>query len=308
MPGRTASGKPVIRIIGSALNNPGVRPDYLVPCGQCMSCRLERSRVWACRIMQESKFHERCCFLTLTYSDDELPLNRSLDKSHLRSFFKDLRGRLDYYCNGRIRYFGVGEYAEEKEGDEESGRPHYHAIVFGEDFREEMAARGRTKYYRNEEEPSRSGHPQWSHGVIEDVWPRGLHRVSELSFESAAYVARYALKKITGAPQVDHYGDRTLEFQSISNGIGRSWFEAYSSDAYPSDKVVLPGRGEFMPPRYYDRLLEKVDPFLLKFVKDRRLLERDVLTADSTRKVVYDDSVKEELVRLTVKNCLIRSM
>ena len=41
-----------------------------VSCGQCIGCRLERSRQWAIRCMHEASLHESNCFVTLTYSDD----------------------------------------------------------------------------------------------------------------------------------------------------------------------------------------------------------------------------------------------
>ena len=38
-----------------------------VACGQCLGCRLDRSRMWAIRIVHEASLHDDNCFLTLTY-------------------------------------------------------------------------------------------------------------------------------------------------------------------------------------------------------------------------------------------------
>ena len=41
-----------------------------VPCGQCIGCRLERSRQWAIRCVHEASLHPINCFITLTYSPE----------------------------------------------------------------------------------------------------------------------------------------------------------------------------------------------------------------------------------------------
>ena len=74
-----------------------------VPCGQCLDCRLKRSAVWATRIMQEAKLHDKNCFITLTYSDDSLPPDYGLRKEHFQGFIKRLR-----YIAPNVRYFHCG--------------------------------------------------------------------------------------------------------------------------------------------------------------------------------------------------------
>lgn len=44
-----------------------------LPCGQCIGCRLERSRQWAIRCAHEASLYEENCFITLTYRDEDLP-------------------------------------------------------------------------------------------------------------------------------------------------------------------------------------------------------------------------------------------
>ena len=98
-----------------------------VACGQCLGCRLDRSRMWAMRIVHESSLHELNggnCFVTLTYDDENVPDDWSLDKSHFQLFMKRLRkwvfspsglGRRPEYdddgnlVNG-VRFFHCGEY------------------------------------------------------------------------------------------------------------------------------------------------------------------------------------------------------
>lgn len=279
MPGRLASGKSPIRFLGKASSWHGPPPvnGYVMPCKQCIGCRLEYSRQWATRLIHETKFWEHSIFLTLTYDDDHLPENRSLNPSHLATFFKDLNARFSYYGKGKFKRFAVGEYGYKDEFSKRQKQrdinPHYHAIVYSESIGITGDDPGRT-----EEEPSRSGDRQWSHVDFSAVWPYGRHRFSECSFESAAYVARYCLKKVSGVNKEAHYGVRVPEFSRPSKGLGKSHVEAWQGDIYPQDRVCLPDRGDFLPPPYYDRLLEKVDPGLFAKVKSARKEAHEKMT------------------------------
>ena len=109
----------------------------LLPCGQCIGCRLERSRQWAVRCMHEASLPADNCFVTLTFSDDNLPKDGSLQKSDLQKFFKRLRRylesddcRVDFpdLFERKISYYACGEYGEK------FSRPHYHVCIFNLDF------------------------------------------------------------------------------------------------------------------------------------------------------------------------------
>lgn len=99
-----------------------VNGTVLVPCGQCLNCRINQSRVWTNRILLENCMHKKSAFVTLTYSDKHLPDPAWVHKPHLQKYLKRLR----YYIEPiKIRYFGVGEYGPK------TFRPHYHIILFG---------------------------------------------------------------------------------------------------------------------------------------------------------------------------------
>lgn len=273
VPGRTANGKVRYKFLGKATNWYGPAPvnGKIQPCKQCLECRIAYSQSWAVRLMHESKSHENACFLTLTYDNENLPKNASLNPTHLQTFWRDLRARLNYHyeeeSNTKIKYFAVGEYGDKTQ------RPHYHAALFGGPFSVHGDVRG-----RDQEGDSHSGGRQFTHDDIAQVWPYGIHRYSELTFESAAYVARYIVKKVSGTLKEVHYGDRESEFSRSSNGIGKAFAELWKEDIYPHDKVVIPGTGSFAVPQYYDRILEKVDPALFAYVKLQR--EREAPTSD----------------------------
>ena len=117
---RTESGK---RAITFRLREGYADMPVDVPCGQCIGCRLERSRQWAVRCMHEASLYENNCFITLTYNEDHIPSDGSLKKDHFQKFMKRLRKKF----GAGIRFFHCGEYGAEL------SRPHYHAILFNFD-------------------------------------------------------------------------------------------------------------------------------------------------------------------------------
>lgn len=111
-----------------------------VPCGKCKGCRLEYSRQWAIRCVHEAQMHDDNAFITLTYSQENIPKDRSIHKEELQKFFKRLRKN----TNVKLRYFACGEYGKQK------NRPHYHAIIFGYSFPDKTlySKRKGNLYYR----------------------------------------------------------------------------------------------------------------------------------------------------------------
>ena len=221
-------------------------------CGQCVGCRLEKSRQWAVRCIHEAKQWEFNCFLTLTYNDDNLPQDMSLNPKHMTDFWKRLRKK---YGSG-IRYYYCGEYGER------TGRPHYHACVFNHHFPDQTLWKmsRENSLYRSES--------------LEELWPYGFSSIGEVTMQSAAYVARYIMKKRTGEHAEDWYRfvdsdgvvhNRHPEFVRMSRrpGIGSDWIRKYSGDVYSGDFVVIEGR-KFRPPRFYDDQLEEEEKQKLK--------------------------------------------
>lgn len=207
-----------------------------IPCGRCIGCKLERSRQWATRCMHEASKHAENAFLTLTYDDENLPKDLSLDITHFQKFMKRYRKALG---DQKIRFFHCGEYGDL------SGRPHYHALIFGHKFKDlEKIRTGDNPLFRSE--------------LLGRLWPHGLSSVGEVTFESAAYVARYCTKKITGPDAENHYQGRKPEYCTMSKGIGKNWIEQYMDDVFPRDHVIVRER-PVKPPRYYSEQLKKRD-------------------------------------------------
>lgn len=122
--------------------------DQKLPCGQCVGCRLERSRQWAVRCMHEASLHSKNCFITLTFNQEFLEQRKnvwSLDYHDWRLFIKRLRNK---FGTKSVRYYHCGEYGQMCANCDRSlfycqcgtaqivilGRPHYHACLFGFDF------------------------------------------------------------------------------------------------------------------------------------------------------------------------------
>jgi len=181
-----------------------------------------------------------------------------------------LRKRLWKENDQAVRFYACGEYGDKY------GRPHLHLCLFGWDFpdKEHVSTTDRgDQLYMSEQ--------------LGKVWTYGAHQIGELTFESAAYVARYVMKKINGHKKDEHYavtwkvneetGEVTPhqmlepEFNSMSRrpGIGKAFYDKYKDTIYRDDSIIV-NEKHTRPPRYYDRLYEIDEPEQLANIKDQR--------------------------------------
>lgn len=236
-----------------------------VPCGSCHGCLTSRAREWALRCQHEASLWEHNSFVTLTYETEQLPKRNgivSLVKEDFQLFMKRLREdrrrenlqlvRAGRDSLGPIRFFMCGEYGEQ-------GRPHHHALLFNCGFpdRRLWSRRATGDLYRSP--------------YLESLWPLGFSSIGEVTFESAAYVARYTMKKL--GSEVNQLGQRRKSaYLSMSRrpGVGAGWFRRFKGDVFPSDHLVVEGGAKVKVPRYYEDLMEREQPQLLEEVKRRR--------------------------------------
>ncbi|AXL15507.1 replication initiator protein [Microviridae sp.] len=257
--------------------------EVTLPCGQCIGCRIERSRQWAVRCVHEASLHDDNCFITLTYDNDHLPADGSLDVSHFQKFMKRLRRK---FPDKRIRFFHCGEYGEKY------GRPHYHALIFGFDFpdKELYQVRNDQKLFISD--------------ILSKLWPFGFSSIGSVTFDSAAYVSRYIMKKVTGDKAALHYSDidydtgeilgsRKPEYVTMSRkpGIAADWFREFGSDVFPDDFVVINGK-KYKPPKFYDGQFELSHPDELKAIKAKRIVDAKARSFDNTPERLH---VKEKV-------------
>lgn len=202
----------------------------LYGCGQCMPCRINRRRLWTHRMMLEEKLHAHSSFVTLTYTDQNLPLTLqglpSLSVAHLQNWLKRLRLAISPL---KIRYFGVGEYGDETE------RPHYHVILFG------MPTCERTRTLRHVSGLKR---PLWEKccpvcQVIGKTWKFGDIDAGTVNEASLAYCTGYVTKKMTHAEDIRLNG-RYPEFarMSLKPGIGADFIYDVASGILEYDLEV----------------------------------------------------------------------
>lgn len=264
-----------------------------VPCGQCIGCRIDRSREWAIRCVHEAQMHEHNCFITLTYDNEHLPPGNTLDKEELQRFLKRLR----HHC-GQFRYFACGEYGDE------TNRPHYHAVLFGLNFHEDRKVHSRNK----------QGDNCYISETLTEVWGNGHAYIGQFNYATAAYTARYVMKKQNGKNASEHEMYQRLDIESgllfqvqptfavmsLKPGLGSTWYDKYKKDAFPSDLLVYKGKTHPVP-KYYVNKLEKEDKPTFKKIKNKRLKYRDENTANSTpdRLRVREDCKKAKIKTLT---------
>ena len=198
-------------------------PDYWIPCGKCEGCTASKALTWAIRIYHEAQMHDRNSFITLTYADAPEAINRH----DPQKFIKRLRRRSDT----PIRYFLTGEYGEK------THRPHYHAIIFGEDFLGGAYDIDDSMY---------------SNPILEQAWGHGNCSVSELTLASAMYTAGYTAKKVNDTD--------TFSIMSRNPPIGREWVCRNHDNLRRLEKVTIQGR-EFPIPAVYLNWLEGVEEY-----------------------------------------------
>jgi len=250
----------------------GFEPIQL-PCGSCKGCRHDRAKQWAARCYHESQLYENNCFITLTFDEKNLNQTGSLVKSDFQKFMKNLRQYIcrnvwnpktkqydplprKHWIRGRspIRYFHCGEYGEN------FGRPHHHACLFNFDFPDKSVWQ------------QKSGSILYRSKTLETLWPHGYSSIGHVTYASAAYVARYILKKIDGDLAPGHYQGRQPEYVTMSRrpGIARAWYETYkNTDVFPRDYIVINGIKAKVP-KYYNQNYELTNPDEYATIKKKR--------------------------------------
>lgn len=231
--------------------------------------------------MHESRMHEVSSFVTLTYKDECIPYGDTLHYPHFQDFMKSLRHKL---APKKVRFFMCGEYGET------TRRPHYHVALFGCGFQGD----------RYPWRMSSAGFQLYRSPLLEQLWDFGNAEIGDLSFESAAYVARYCTKKITGDKADAHYAKLVPdtgeivqcvpEFarMSLKPGIGGDWWSKYRQDYYWRDYCIMEGR-QVPLPRYYRNQMSEAELKVHESVRFEKFKNMD-----------FDDDVDRLRVREVV--------
>lgn len=221
-----------------------------LPCGSCLNCKLNKAKEWSVRCVLEASLYDYNYFVTLTYSDDNVP--QRLQRKHLQSFIKKLRLAVP-----GCRYFGCGERGSH------TFRPHYHLILFNCNLPDFRAVR-----------KNPLGGYIYSSETIKKCWPYGFVEIGEVSYSSCSYVARYATKKAFG----NSFDDEFI-CMSLKPGIGAKWFEK-NVDIFDDDAIYgrFGGSKAVKIPRYFEKMFELIDPDKLLKIKDARVNKSHPIT------------------------------
>lgn len=235
------------------------KPDYFIDCGRCEGCRASQRRDWAVRIAHESQLYDRNSFVTLTYDDEHCP--EFLDKHAVQVFLKRLRRATPR----PFRYFICGEYGEKTK------RPHYHAIIFNEDFRG-----GRFTYTINDE--------LWGNKRLDRIWQNGTCAIADFTFSTAMYTAGYTAKKL------GHKDIFTI--QSRNPPIGKEWLRRNHDNIRRNGFVVMEGK-EMPVPQVYWNWLKGEETF--DKIKEELCEKINVLNDKKLRNKKYNFLAKQNL-------------
>lgn len=299
-----------------------------IPCGQCIACRIKASKELAQRALAESTMHESSWFVTLTYDDEhifptyketvsrltcEAGLFPCLVKRDFQLFAKNLRKTVSDRNESELVIFYCGEYGPL------NGRPHFHAIIYGLQLHD-------LKLFKTEK-----GVSYFTSETISDAWkdfehegknarPRGFHLVTEVNWETCAYVARYVTKKFIGNSEKQYQSlceELSIEPQQREfhqgpkrPGLGLTWLQNNMEKTYSLDKVVLPGGKVMQPCSYYDKKFDIEYPGELEIIKLHRR-DNALLSHMNEYKNVKDveayDRVKNERLERRLKRATVRS-
>lgn len=301
------------------------REVQIVPCSQCLSCRIARSKEWALRIMLEASLYPHNYFVTLTYNEESVPRGNflysdgrleenqtNLRKSDVQAFLKRLLERCrQKYNHVGIRRFVCGEYGSLTD------RAHYHMILFNmPDLSSELT------FYRQ-----RDGIKLYTSSSIDAAWRSkngtslGIHTVGEVNYMSAAYCARYCVKKLTEPTKVTReLSERIVDYEDIgirqpefimpsrAPGIARPFYDQHRDEIYEFDKLVFKIRENSSvmqkPPKYFDYLYDLEEPENMDEIK---LSRKEAALASEEYRQAHSDLTREEYLQVK-ENILARRM
>jgi len=247
---------------------------FQIPCGKCISCRLEYARQTAIRCVHEASTWPENSFITLTYNDENLGTGK-LDYRDIQKFIKVVRNyrfqellnstfpklpqkeqrqlynsltkerRLQLYEKIRTSFFVCGEYGEKTK------RKHWHILAFN--WRPSDC---HPKYN------TERGDTAYSSDTLTNLWGKGITELGEVTFDSAGYCARYATKKLVHGKDGKH-DFHPISRRSSKNAIGKKWIEKNWEDCFRTGFLVFKKRNEYIQcgiPRYYEKWLQKNKP------------------------------------------------
>ena len=255
----------------------------LIPCGQCIGCRIRQREDWTTRIELEARDYpkEEVWFITLTYDDEHVPgmivktgeimrkvqytwkAGEKRPSSVQILLYEDIQKflkRLRKAYRGKLRYFVAGEYGEQ------TARPHYHMILYG----------WRPTDLKNLYKIHHNGY--YTSKWLEDLWGMGQIQIAQAVPETYRYVAGYVTKKmyeIDGKKANEYYElGQTKPFacMSLKPGLGDHYYQEHKAEIWRQGYIQCTNGKRAQIPRYYEKQMETENPQRLWRIKQNRQL------------------------------------
>jgi hypothetical protein len=194
-----------------------------------------------------------------------------------------------------VRFFLGAEYGDE------NGRPHYHALLFNVEFRDKLFFKG-----------NKRGEPLFTSAELSSLWSCagnsfGHCTLGEVTFDSAVYCAKYALKRLDGKRTAEYSGhdvdgvvvelEREFAVMSRDPGIGASYYAKYGQEVRDNDNIIVNGLA-VRPPRFYDDRGAVADPLRWDEIKRGRKDKAWLTQSDNTPERLL---VKEQIAYLSAE-------
>lgn len=235
---------------------------FMIPCNNCFNCKINKSKSWAVRCLLESYEHKYNYFITLTYSDDKLKfvenslnektgefkLTPTLYKKDVQDFIKRFRRHLNYRNQKNFKYLVCGEYGDK------TNRPHYHMLMFSDTEINDLV------YYKKNSD----GDAYWTSSTIEKLWGHGYCVIADFTPQTAAYTARYTLKKINGTKKHELYDSGLIKKQqefllcSKKPAIGWTFFNKNKDLFIMTDYIAYNAKGKLNKAKIPTSFLKKL--------------------------------------------------
>lgn len=219
----------------------GVDRFITVPCGKCYGCMRTRCNSWVFRHLLQLKKCNTALFLTLTYNDDNLPINpdgtKHFDKTHLQKYLKRIRKYLSsYYPDVKIKYHVASEYGDSFQ------RPHYHLILY--DYPNTDADRLR----------------------LAELWDYGNIHIGNVTEASIRYTVEYITQFYY---ECQFANPNEVPFALYSNGLGSSFYGDVARYIGTTLTAMYPidGKNYKVPNSYMNILFEQGYLTADKYVK-----------------------------------------
>lgn len=247
------------------------KPGFIhVPCGDCAICVKNTVNMWKIRLTEESKRNVANCFVTLTYNDEEVPLEGVL-KSDVQNFIKRLRKY------GKLRYYAISEYGPS------TYRPHYHLILFGFD---------------SNSLPKRKEQ-------VDKIWGKGFVTLENISPGRVNYIAEYHVWKYN----YPDGQNENFKLMSTKPPIGINYIKDQVQFHWSENEMYYRQNGfrTSLPRIYKERLYPKFMIEKAKLLNERYQDEKE-LTLAMTKKNYYVKrqqdlkKLQEEYLKRKTKN------